>query len=628
VNPGTENREGSEVFSFEGFRLDASRRVLTDDSGEILPVMPKAFEILLYLVRRAGEVVEKDELLSAVWPDTVVEENNLTQNISALRRLLGEKHRENRFIATVPGRGYQFVAPVRHGEDAVPDTAGERPVIPIDAGDSPPVEPAQSRAALIGLGVLVLLTAAAAFFLLKGEGGGSVGDVRSIAVLPFKPLAASERDEAFELGMTESLIMKIGGEESLVVRPLSAVRRYGSLEQDARDAGRALGVDAVLDGNIHASEGRVRVSAMLIRVADGKQLWANQFHEDLIDVFDIQDSISERVAGALKMKLGNRDRRYTESIEAFQLYSRGKLHASRLIRPEVEKAIGLFEHAIAADPNYALAYVGVESANRALVLTSDAPPQIHMEQAKTAAQRAVEIDPLLADAWMSLGTVAFWYDWDWRTAESHYRRALDLDPNNAAVRMFYAHLLSNIGRHQEALDQLARAKQLDPANPMIGAVEGQALYFAGRLDDSAGALSAVIEMEPNLWLAHLFLARTYAAKGMLAEGTASAIRAREISRGSSMATATLGMLKAMAGERQQALALSGELEQRAAAGYTPHYPRAIILASLGEREGALRHLEAAAEERDPMMVFVRVEKFWEDLRGEERFARILDRMNF
>jgi len=499
--------------------------------------------------------------------------------------------------------------------------------VPIDADHGPRVA-AKSRVTLVGLGMIVLITVAASYFLLRGDAARPAAEIRSIAVLPFKPLASGTGDQAFELGMTESLIMKLGGEESLAVRPLSAVRRYGSLEQDAREAGRALGVDAVLDGNIHASEGRVRVSAMLIRVADGKQLWANRFHEDLTNVFDIQDSISERVSAALKMRLANRSRRYTESVEAYQLYSRGKLHASRLIRPEVEKAIGLFEQAIAADPNYALAYVGIESANRALVLTSDAPPKIHMERAKAAAQRAVEIDPLLADAWMSLGTTAFWYDWDWRTAESHYRRALDLDPNNAAVRMFYAHLLSNIGRHQEALDQLARAKQLDPANPMIGAVEGQALYFAGRLDDSAGVLSAVIEMEPNLWLAHLFLARTYAAKGMIAEGTAAASRAREISRGSAMATATLGMLKAMAGERQEALALQDELESKAAAGYSPNYPRAIIPASLGDRETALRHLEAAAEGRDAMMVFLRVEKFWGDLGGEARFQNLLQKLNF
>ncbi len=616
-----------EVFAFDQFRLDATRRVITDESGESLAIMPKAFEILLYLVRRADEVVEKDELLSSVWPDTIVEENNLTQNISTLRRLLGEKHRENRFIATVPGRGYKFVAAVRV------ELVGEEHEVLItamDPGEEKEIlhsEPQSHRTVLIVLAVLVLMTAAAGLYLMNVDAETSAGEVRSIAVLPFKPLTEIGRDEAFELGMTESLIMNLSGEKSLIVRPLTAVRRYGALEQDAVAAGRALGVDAVLDGNIQAAGGRVKVSAMLIRVADGQQLWASQFHEDLTDVFNIQDSISQRVAVALKVTLGKRGRRHTESIEAFQLYSRGNLHLSRLIRPEVEKAIGLYEQAIAADPIYALAYVGLEQANRALVLSSDAPPGEFMAKAKAAAKRATELDPMLADSWTSLGSGTFWYDWDWQKAEEHFLRALDLDPNSARTRLFYGHLLSNIGRHAEALEQLRMARELDPANALFGSVEGQALFFAGREDDSVRALSAVIDLDSNIWLAHLFLSRTYWHKGMVEEAILSATRARELSRGSAEATAVLGFLKAKSGRRDEAIALQNELMLRSREQYVPSYTLAHIPSALGDKAAALDHLERAAEGRDALMVFLKVETFWNDLRDEERFVRILERMN-
>ena len=256
--------------------------------------MPKAFDTLDYLIAHSGNVVEKDELMSAVWQDRLVEENNIAQNISALRRALGEKHRQNRFIAAVPGRGYKFVAKVQQ-------------------------LPSQEA-------------------------------MHSLAVLPFKPITAGSRDEALEMGMADSLILKLGGEH-LKVPPVAAVRRFALPEQDPVDAGRHLGVDTVLDGGIQIVAGRVRMTVRLIRVSDGRQMWAGQFDEQLRDIFSIQDSISDKVLAALRISLtnGTRNRKaYTTNVNAYQLYMKGNLHARRLTRGEVLKGISYYEQAIAA----------------------------------------------------------------------------------------------------------------------------------------------------------------------------------------------------------------------------------------------------------------------------------------
>ncbi|HEX6123906.1 MAG TPA: transcriptional regulator, partial [Pyrinomonadaceae bacterium] len=247
-----------QVYEFEGFSLDAGKRLLIREDAEAVPLMPKAFDILLHLVQRAGTVVEKDELMSSIWPDTIVEENNLTQNISALRRVLGEKHRENRFIATVPGRGYKFVAAVSKSNGINSDVAADdqRPVdlaerlIPVTPDDSRETPASRPRPLFLIVAAIVVVSVGAGFFILTGDRTARVeGEISSLAVLPFKPLVAENRDESMELGMTDTLISKLSGGE-VAVRPLAAVRRFGLIDQDPVAAGRALGVEAVMDGSI------------------------------------------------------------------------------------------------------------------------------------------------------------------------------------------------------------------------------------------------------------------------------------------------------------------------------------------------------------------------------------------
>ncbi|HVF46863.1 MAG TPA: winged helix-turn-helix domain-containing protein, partial [Pyrinomonadaceae bacterium] len=464
------DQQGSTKYTFDGFRVDTVNRLVYAENGEILPLKAKAFDTLLYLVEHPGRVIERDEMLAAIWPDTAVEENNLTQHISTLRRLFGERPNEHKYIVTVPGHGYKFVPDVRSlASSDIPPSHAPSERQQEDSSENP-----AGRPWLFILAVFVLIGLSTLGFILWRENRvpASGAPVRSLAVLPFKPLVAGVRDESLELGMADSMIAKLSAGD-VRVRPLAAVRRYNAVDQDPLAAGRELGVEAVLDGNIQILNDRVRISANLIRVSDGKQLWADQYNGVSADIFGLQDSISERVAAALRIALGERSRKkYTASVEAYQLFSKGKFHTSRLILPEVQKGISYYEQAIAVDPAYALAYVEIANACRALALTSDARPNDVMPKARAAARRATELDPALAEAPNALALAAFWYDFDPETAERFHLRALELDPQSAQAHFGYAHLLSNTGRHDEALAEIKRSREIDPVSLVTNALEG------------------------------------------------------------------------------------------------------------------------------------------------------------
>jgi DNA-binding winged helix-turn-helix (wHTH) protein/TolB-like protein/Tfp pilus assembly protein PilF len=587
--------------------------------------MPKAYDLLVYLAANSKRLIEKDELMSAIWPDTIVEENNLTQNISAIRKVLGERHKENRFIATIPGRGYRFVADVRR---VVPETVSDGEIA--ETTDALEPVPVRTRRLPLVIGAVVLLAGLAiTAFLIWPRAKGSPEGISSIAVLPFKPIAMDKRDESLEMGMADALILKLSDVATLKVRPFTAVRRFGAPDQDAIAAGKELGADAVLDGRLQSADDRIRATVQLVRVSDGQQLWSGQFDEKITDIFALQDSIARKVANQLSVTLGRRgSKKYTLSVDAYQLYMRGILHTRRLIKPEVEKGISYFNQAIETDPSYALAYVELANAHRALVLSSDESPLDEMPKAKAAALRAVELDPELAEAWASLASSDFWYDWDWTSAETHHLKALQLDPGNSSSRTLYAHLLSNIGRHDEAIDEIRKAREAEPANLLTNAFEGQILFFAGRHADAEQALKRTIDLDPNFWLAHLFLARVYLADARFSDAIASAQRAAELSGGNAEANASMAFSMARAGRKEESANLLRELLTRSQSRYVPRYALAQIHLALGDKDRAMAELEKAYLGRESLMVFLKVEPKWDELRGDPRFIELMKRMRF
>lgn len=454
---------------------------------------------------------------------------------------------------------------------------------------------------------------------------------KRIAVLPFKPLAAKNRDQVLELGMADSLIAKLSNIREIVVRSLNSVRKYDGLEQDPLAAGRELEVDSILEGSVQKSSDRIKVSARLINVADGSSLWSDTFEEKFTDVFDVQDAISKKVADALAVRLSGQEesrltKRDTENVEAYQLYLTGRYHWSKFTPPDIRKGIGFFEKAIELDPNYALAYFGLAEANRSLAINADVPSKDSLPQAKTAALKALQIDDSLAEAYASLSFSLIWYDWDWEGGTREARRAITLNPNSAHSHFALAHVLSDQGHHDQALAEMAKARELDPVFLLYRALEGMMLHHARRDAEALDRLQKAVDLDPNFWITHLTLGKVYTQQHKYAQAIEEFGKAREFSHGNSEAIASIGYSAALAGDKVKALAVLDELKALSDEHYIPPVNVALVLNGLGEQEAALDSLEKGCAERDVRLTMLKVDPRWDSLRSNPRFVAILKRI--
>jgi serine/threonine-protein kinase len=606
----------AEICQFHGYRLDMVRRQLVDPDGVPVQLMPKAIETLVHLVLNAGQTVTKDQLLRTVWPDTVVEENNLTQNISALRRALGEKLGEHRFIVTIPGRGYRFVAPVTPVSRAA------------EVGPVPADSPRRRWAAIGTIAIVVAVVAVAAWRLL------SVGEMQvppfpqTIAILPFKPVVEGQRNEAMELGMADSLIMELSRSPHLIVRPFNTTRRFAAVDQDPLAAGRQLAVEAVVDGTVQIADDRVRASARLLRTADGRQLWAGKFDEQFSNIFEVQDAIAQRVAGALQIRVNPGAPYQTGNVRAYELYMLGRLHQARLVMPEVRRGIGYFEQAIAEDDSYALAYAGIADAMRSLVLSNDAPPAEMAPRAKEAASRAIELAPDLAEANYARGLDAMWFDWDWPAAEKYLSRSVVLAPNNAEAHIYVAHLYSNLGRKPEALKHARRASELNPVSPLIAALECLFLTHQREHEAAIRRCKEAVTLDPNFWLSHHLLANSLVDAGQYQAALLASAEAKRLSPLQTLSDTFRAIALARLGRAEEARAILQSLEVTARDTYVPPSHFAMIETALGNRDKAFERLDTALSMRDARLTLLKVDPKWDGLRSDPRFQAALRRMGY
>ena len=606
----------SAVYAFDGYRLDVEKCLLYGAGGHSIPLKTKAFETLLFLVRNPGRVVERDEIMEAVWPGIVVEENNLTQHVSSLRRALGERKDDHRFILTVPGRGYRFVADVTFPVET--ETGGTV------SGDSH-VGRRWGFAVLVTVVVVSLLLVG--FLYQRGTTSAAGERIRSIAVLPFKPVSDLDRNPSFEMGMANDLITRLENAEGITVRSFEAVRRFASGEADAADAGAALAVDAVLDTKVQYSENRVRLSVRLIRIDGREQVWAQSFDGDRADLFTMQDEMATRVANALSAKLKESSRKHsTASNEAYQHYLAGWAHQFNLEASEAKLGIAEFEQAIAIDPNYALAYVGIARGYMSLVLSSEVPPGDMGEKAMAAAERAVQLDPQLGEAHAMLGAVRFWFEHDWEGSEAALKTAIDLDPDSAFAHLYYAVLLGNTGRIDEALAQSKKARELDEFWAYSASMQGTTLIHAGKPSDALSRFGEAMRLNPRLWTPHCKAALALIDLRRYGDAVTAARRAAELNRNQTNSTAYEIYALARLGQRAEARQILNGLLQRSDDRYVPPYHIAVAYAGLGDRSNALAWLERAFDDRDPKIVFVRSEQFWEEYRSEPRYLSLLEKM--
>ena len=427
----------SETYEFDQFRIDAKHRFLMRD-GEVLQLKPKVFDTLMVLIESAGRIVTKDELMQAVWGSTIVEENNLTHNISVLRKVLGENRGDHRYVLTIPGRGYRFVADVKslngestdlvmakftrskiliEDETQIDDTADRRSEAV--TANWRPVRTRMSTG-LIVLATVVISCLAYVYLpnLNKRNEPAGISAVRTLAVLPFKAIGAGGDDEYLQVGIVDALITRLSHVRRIAVKPTGAVRKYTAADQDPVTAGRELGVDAVLNGSVQKAGDRIRVVVQLVNVRDGSALWGETFDEKLADIFTVQDRISEHVSAALTLTLSKAEkdrltRRETSSPEAYQLYLKGRYYWNKRTQETAKKAIEYFQQSIDLDPNYALAHAGLADSYIILGVYSGLPPQEAFTKAKAMAQKALQLDESLAEAHTALAYVKFRYEWDW-----------------------------------------------------------------------------------------------------------------------------------------------------------------------------------------------------------------------
>jgi DNA-binding winged helix-turn-helix (wHTH) protein/TolB-like protein/Tfp pilus assembly protein PilF len=633
------NEASENIFEFNGFRLDPARRRLTKGAGESIQLMPKTYDTLLYLVENSGRVIEKDELLREIWADTVVEENNLTQNISALRRIFGEKPGEHRFIVTIPSRGYKFVAEVaanagRGGEyDESTESLSSEPVVSESEkkDEDTAITGGLSKVYKVVAAVFILGVISTVAWWQIGSTGSDV-PIRTVAVLPFANLSPGEETEYLSDAIAESAINSLSHLTELRVISRNSTFRYKESQLDTWTIGSQLGAEAIVMGDVRQVGDDLVINVRLIRAADDTQLWGQQYVKRSTDLIGIQGEIAQAVAQNLRVRLSSREsqllaKRETDNPEAWELYHRGRFYVFRLTPNEVQKGLEYFRRAIEIDPDYALAYTGIADAYRSLTLSAEMPPVENLTLSKNAALKAIEIDDLSSEGHSSVGMTNFWGDWDWVESERRYIRAIELNPNNAMAHLFYAHLQSNLGKHDDALALVKRSRALDPVFPFGNALEGQFLLHAGRVDEAIERLERTVEIAPNFWMPHLFLSSAYIEKGDLDKAVEKARRASELSPAQTTSLVHEAFAQTKAGRRGEAEAILARLLERSRERFTPPFHIALIYHGLGDADNAFEWLEKGFAARDPKMVFLKVEPKWKDLRSDPRFVSLIRRMN-
>ena len=617
-------------YEFDEFRLDAETPGLWRD-GKPVHIFPKALEILVLLVGKHGAIVSREELLETVWHNTFVEESNITYTVSLLRKTLDE-HDKKHFIQTIPKHGYRFAADVRE----VGETGEAIPIIPTDSIsiNQPKAQIRWHFIAIILLGLFFVSSFAVWWNFGDGRGLSSVPvgerNIRTVAILPLKTLTEGEQSKALSLGLTDSLISRLGSLNRFAVRPFNSVKDYTETDQDPLKFGETLKVDAVLEGTLQRTENRLRVNLRLWDVRDGAQLWQDSFDSAEADFFNLQDTISTKVTNSLVSQLIEKDReiltkRDTENRDAFDAYWRGRFFIEKR---NTEKAIAEFQQAINLDPNYALAYTGLADAYIWQAnFTFGADAELY-GKAKTATDKALELDPNLADAHSSLGRIKYNYDWDWRGAEESFRRAIGLNPNSVNAHQFYSRLLTTLGRYDEGLAEIYKAQELDPRSADLNVPLSGILEKLGRFDESIKVLQSTLEMDKDSKFARRGIGNDYLLKGDYAKvielgNELFPNQAETDFAWASMLTTAFYKTRQM----NNATAMRNHLKKLAENDPKPLYFLALSDSELGRTDEAVAALQKCFELREERMIWNKDEPRFDNLKNDARFREILRKMN-
>jgi TolB-like protein/DNA-binding winged helix-turn-helix (wHTH) protein/Tfp pilus assembly protein PilF len=624
-------KRATRFFDFGRFRLDPAEQLLLAD-GQLISLTPKAFETLLALVENNGHILEKDELLKRVWPDTFVEEGTLVQNISTLRKVLGMAADGRAFIETIPRRGYRFIGAVQ--EVDAQQAAGRR-LPPTSSVGSPRTRISYGWIAALALAPLLVI-----LFLARERiwPPSNVAQPKiMLAVLPFVNLTADPQQEYFINGLTEEMITQLGNLEPdhLGVIARTSAMQYADGRKDARQIGRELGVDYLIEGSVRREGDRVRITAQLIQIKDQTHLWAKEYDRSLRDLLDLQSDVANAVASEIQLKLTPEQtvrlaNPSSPDPEAYELYLKGRYFWNKRTQAAYMKAIDYFQQAIARDPKYAQAYAGLADAYALLgSLSAPAAPMSRSEampKAKAAALTALQLDETLAEAHTSLAFVRMHYEWDWPGSESEFKRAIELNPNYTTAHQWYALWFTAQGHTDKALEQLRYAEKADPLSVIIKADTSETLAYARRYDQSEQEAKKALELDPNFILAYLDLSDAEVGKRNYSGAILSLQKALAIDSRNIWVLSTLSAAYALDDQRQKSEVILQGILKDAKTRSDMAYDVAQIYSALGEKDQAFAWLEKAFQYRDGGLILLNLRPEFRPLHLDPRYADLTRRL--
>jgi TolB-like protein/DNA-binding winged helix-turn-helix (wHTH) protein/Flp pilus assembly protein TadD len=634
-------------YQFGDFTVDTDQKVLllTDKP---LPLTPKVFDTLLILVEHSGRIVTKEELMSRLWPDTFVEEANLTSNIQQLRKSLGDNARHPIYIETVARRGYRFIMPVQTQAPSqtvsVHSSAAESYLSRINASQVTRTSggnesPTLHRSLKLVFVIVILMVAVAGLgrfvWSRRSVKTGPSSTRAMVAVLPFQNLTGDVNQDYFSDGLTEEMITQLGNldPEHLGVIARTSVMRYKDTREPLEQIARELQVQYVLEGSVRRESDRVRITAQLIQMKDQSHIWAREYDRELVHLLSLQGEIARDVTDEIDRTLGDHSRKASasqissapENYEAYELYLKGQYFFNQRNVTGFEQALAYFQQATTKDPQYARAYAGLADCYALIGGYSERSQTDLMPRARAAATRAVELDGNLAEAHTALALIVQNYDWDWQAAEKEFRRAIELNPNYATAHHWYAEHLTWLGRFDDALRESERARELDPLSLIIAADKGATLYYARQYDRAIAQFRAVREMDPAFPRTGL-IRFAYEQKGLFDNPLDEIQKWRRVHGDQPWTWSELAYIYGKTGQQSQAehaLQKLLQLDQR-----QPVDPAAIVIAyvGVGAKDQAFVYLQKAYAEHSSAICSLKVEPRFDPLRDDRRYEDLLRRV--
>jgi len=464
--------------------------------------------------------------------------------------------------------------------------------------------------------------------------------ITSVAILPFVNDSKDPNAEYLSDGLTESIINSLSQLPNLKVMSRNAAFRFKGPNLDPLEAGRSLDVGAVLTGRLVKLDDNLVIKTELIKVEDGSQLWGAEYKSSVADIFSVQDEVSKKISQSLRLRLSGEEeeklaKRYTKDAEAYQLYLKGRYFWNKRNEEGFRNGIDFFRRAEEKDPTFALAFSGLADSYALLCDIGVVRPVDEMPKAKAAAQKAVDADPELAEAYTSRAFVRLAYDWDWLGAQSDFQQALKLNPKYPTAHQWYASYLMQMGKFSLAKHEIEEAHKLDPLSPIISANTGLYSYYEKNYDDAIAKYKTTLQSDPEFWVARHYLALAYVQKGMhddaivelrrLIKAPLSGAIPDQIVEAESEASASLGFAYGMAGKQAEARAIINQLDALSKRRYVSPLYFAIVYAGLKDNDKAIEYLNKAFEARHPGLVLIRIEPMFDGLRGDGRFKELIKR---